>query len=177
MNTVIWIMGLSGSGKTATATNVVAKLRSRGEIAIHLDGDDLRYALDQRSRYDQSDREKLALSYARLAQLIASQGPIVVVSSIGLYSSLQVWLRKNIDCYVEVFLDASMQLLISRDTLGIYSRDATESGPVVGKDFNPQVPGNPELHLHVNGTMSIEDCGAEVVKAFYKARRLHGKTP
>jgi len=112
VSTIIWIMGLSGSGKTTTAKYVIEKLRKSGETVVHLDGDDLRDALNQRASYDQSDREKLALSYARLSHLIASQGPTVVISSIGLYSGVQSWMRENIDCYVAVFLDASMELLI-----------------------------------------------------------------
>lgn len=174
MSTIIWIMGLSGSGKTTTAKNVIEKLRKNGEIVVHLDGDDLRDALNQRTSYDQSDREKLALSYARLSHLIAKQGPIVVISSIGLYAGVQSWMRENIDCYVEVFLDAAMELLISRDTRGIYSRNASESGPVVGKDFTPQFPVNPELHLVIDGSISVDACGDAVLVAFDKAKSEYG---
>ena len=170
MSTIIWIMGLSGSGKTTTANYVVQKLKQNGDSVVHLDGDDLRDALNQRASYDQNDREKLALSYARLSRLIAGQGPIVVVSSIGLYSGVQQWLRENIDCYVEVFLDASMDLLISRDKRGIYSQDASKSGPVVGKDFSPQYPQNPDVHIKLDGTVSVETCGELVLSAFNTAR-------
>ena len=174
MSTIIWIMGLSGSGKTTTAKYVIEKFRKSGETVVHLDGDDLRDALNQRASYDQSDREKLALSYARLSHLIASQGPTVVISSIGLYSGVQSWMRENIDCYVEVFLDASMELLISRDSRGIYSRSVSESGPVVGKDFSPQFPGNPELHLVIDGSMSVDVCGDAVLLAFEKVKQERG---
>jgi adenylylsulfate kinase-like enzyme len=174
VSTIIWIMGLSGSGKTTTAKYVIEKLRKSGETVVHLDGDDLRDALNQRASYDQSDREKLALSYARLSHLIASQGPTVVISSIGLYSGVQSWMRENIDCYVEVFLDASMELLISRDSRGIYSRSVSESGPVVGKDFSPQFPGNPELHLVIDGSMSVDVCGDAVLLAFEKVKQERG---
>ncbi len=174
MSTIIWIMGLSGSGKTTTAKYVIEKLRKSGETVVHLDGDDLRDALNQRASYDQSDREKLALSYARLSHLIASQGPTVVISSIGLSSGVQSWMRENIDCYVEVFLDASMELLISRDSRGIYSRSVSESGPVVGKDFSPQFPGNPELHLVIDGSMSVDVCGDAVLLAFEKVKQERG---
>lgn len=167
-------MGLSGSGKTTTAKYVIEKLRKNGEIVVHLDGDDLRDALNQRASYDQSDREKLALSYARLSHLIASQGPTVVISSIGLYSGVQSWMRENVDCYVEVFLDASMELLISRDSRGIYSRSVSESGPVVGKDFSPQFPSNPELHLVIDGSMSVDVCGDAVLLAFEKVKQERG---
>lgn len=171
MSTIIWIMGLSGSGKTTTANYVVQKLKQNGDNVVHLDGDDLRDALNQRASYDQNDREKLALSYARLSRLIAGQGPIVVVSSIGLYSGVQQWLRENIDCYVEVFLDASMELLISRDKRGIYSQDSAKSGPVVGKDFSPQYPQHPDVHIKLDGMVSVESCGELVLNAFNTARR------
>ena len=49
-------MGLSGSGKTTTARYVVEKLREANENVVHLDGDDLRDALNQRANYDQTER-------------------------------------------------------------------------------------------------------------------------
>jgi len=167
MSTVIWIMGLSGSGKTSVAKNVVEKLRKLSSIVVHLDGDDLRDTLQQRGSYDQSERVKLAMSYARLSQLIANQGPIVVVSSIGLYSKVQLWLRENIECYVEVLLDAPFELLLIRDKRGIYSQDPVSSGPVVGKDFPPEFPTNPDLHIFLNESVTIDSCADRVLKEFF----------
>ena len=169
---IYWFTGQPGAGKTTLAKHLVTYFENKNVIQI--DGDDLRDALNQRASYDQSDREKLALSYARLSHLIASQGPTVVISSIGLYSGVQSWMRENIDCYVEVFLDASMELLISRDSRGIYSRSVSESGPVVGKDFSPQFPGNPELHLVIDGSMSVDVCGDAVLLAFEKVKQERG---
>ncbi|NDE61414.1 MAG: adenylyl-sulfate kinase [Cyclobacteriaceae bacterium] len=169
-SSIIWIMGLSGSGKTTTARYVVEKLREANENVVHLDGDDLRDALNQRANYDQTERGKLAISYAKLAQIIARQGPIVVISSIGLYAAVQQWLRDNIDCYVEVFLDAPMELLISRDYKGIYAPSKTQLGPVVGKDFTPEYPNSPDVHIRLDQTVTIEMCGNLVMKAFENRR-------
>jgi cytidine diphosphoramidate kinase len=170
MSTVIWVMGLSGSGKTSVAKNVVEKLRKLNSIVVHLDGDDLRDALQQRENYDQSERVKLAMSYARLSQLIANQGPIVVVSSIGLYSKVQLWLRENIEHYVEVLLDAPFELLLIRDKRGIYSRDPVSSGPVVGKDFPPEFPTCPDLHIFLNESVTIDSCGDRVLQKFFTGK-------
>ena len=171
MSAVIWIMGLSGSGKTTTAEYVTTKLRENGEVVIHLDGDELRVALNQLDNYNQSDRETLSLSYARLSQLISIQGPTVVVSSIGLYAIVQNWLRENIDCYIEVFLEASMELLISRDSRGIYSRNTSNSGPVVGKDFAPQFPSSPDLLLKVDNSLTVAQCGDAVIESYLSVLR------
>ena len=168
MSTVIWVMGLSGSGKTSVAKNVVKKLRKLNFGVVHLDGDDLRDALQQRGNYDQFERVKLAMSYARLSQLIANQGPIVVVSSIGLYSKVQLWLRENIEHYVEVLLDAPLELLLIRDKRGIYSLDPASSGPVVGKDFPPEFPESPNLHIFLNEFVTIDFCADQVLKEFLK---------
>jgi adenylylsulfate kinase-like enzyme len=53
-SSIVWIMGLSGSGKTTTARYVVEKLREANENVVHLDGDELRDALNQRANYDQT---------------------------------------------------------------------------------------------------------------------------
>jgi adenylylsulfate kinase-like enzyme len=127
----------------------------------------LRDALQQRGNYDQAERVKLAMSYARLTQLIASQGPIVVVSSIGLYSIVQLWLRENIEHYVEVLLDAPFELLLIRDKRGIYSRDPESFGPVVGKDFSPEFPKSPDLHIFLNESVTIDSCADRVLEELF----------
>ena len=63
------------------------------------------------------------------------------------------------------------ELLISRDKRGIYSQDSAKSGPFVGKDFSPQYPQHPDVHIKLDGTVSVESCGELVLNAFNTARR------
>lgn len=79
---VIWLTGLSGAGKTTLARALLKYLPR----AVLLDGDELREALGvATSGFDAASRKKLALTYARLAGLLARQGLTVVVATISLF--------------------------------------------------------------------------------------------
>ena len=154
-NCVVWIMGLSGSGKTTTALSLIDVLRRKGHRVVHLDGDELRAVLNRYENYSKDKRIELALTYGKLAELIASQGLIVIVSSIGLYNELQVWLKQNIENYFEVLLDAPLELLYRRDNKGIYK---TENGSsrefVMGVNIQPEFPKKPDVRIVVSEEMS-----------------------
>ena len=166
-NSVVWIMGLSGSGKTTTALALVETLRLQGNAVVHLDGDELRTALDRSGNFAKDKRIELALTYGKLAQLIHDQGFIVVVSSIGLYSALQSWLRSNIQNYLEVFLDAPFELLFNRDYKGIYKMDVGSAREfVMGIDIEPEFPPNPDVHIYLNEEMTVKNSVEYILKSF-----------
>ncbi len=165
-NSVVWIMGLSGSGKTTTALALVDTLRLQGNAVVHLDGDELRTALDRSGNFSKDKRIELALTYGKLAQLIYDQGFTVVVSSIGLYGVLQSWLRSNIQSYLEVFLDAPLELLFKRDFKGIYKMDNGSTRDfVMGVDIEPEFPRNPDVHIHLNEEMTAKNCVEDILKS------------
>ena len=164
---VVWIMGLSGSGKTTTAASLVDVMRMEGNAVIHLDGDDLRIALNRSGGFSREKRIELALSYGRLAQLICEQGFVVVVSSIGLYREIQHWCRLNIQSYLEVFLDAPIELLHKRDFKGVYHlNNGSAGGLVMGVDIKPEFPENPDVHILLSEETTVENCVEHILKSF-----------
>jgi cytidine diphosphoramidate kinase len=154
MSNVFWITGLSAAGKTTLAKLLTKKLREKGNSVVMLDGDELREAFAVESSHDLSSRLSLAYSYARLAKMIATQGVIVVVSTVALFREIHEWNRINQPGYFEVYLKVSIDELRRRDPKNIYSRfDAGQIKDVAGLDIGFDEPSNPELLIeYVDGT-------------------------
>ena len=94
---------------------------------------------------------KRAKKFSKLCKLIIDQGFSVVIGIIGLSHELQEWNRKNIDNYIEIFLDIPLTELEKRDPKGIY-RDAREGKikNVAGFDLKVEFPRNPDVVLKWN---------------------------
>ena len=102
---VIWITGVSRSGKTTLGRALADALESpqSGAPPLLLDGDELRDVL-QDYRYGADDRRRLASIYARLARLAALQRHDVIVATISLFHEIHDWNRANLPNYLEVLL-------------------------------------------------------------------------
>lgn len=158
---VIWITGLSASGKSTLAYSVHEYLDGRGNKCILLDGDELRkiFSVDQvkNGYYEIVARRELALKYSRLCHLLASQGCVVVISTISMFKDVYFWNRENIENYFEIFLDADKNTLQKRDPKKIY--DAYRKGEiknVAGFDLLVDYPVSSDLVININGNTEKE---------------------
>lgn len=142
---VIWITGLSGAGKSTLGQEVVGRLRDRGEAVVMLDGDELREVFGavaaNSQNHGREGRLALALQYAHLCRVIASQGLTVVIATISLFKEVHVWNRANLPGYYEVYLKVPVDELRRRDPKGIYRKfDAGELTNVAGLDLSIDEP-------------------------------------
>jgi len=146
---IVWITGLSGTGKTTLANAVRDQLATEGVRALLLDGDAVRHALDSPEdlvRHDYDARVRRAWRLARLARLAANQGFPVIVATISLLHAVQAWNRAGRSVYCEVLLSAEIDVLKQRDP-GLYGQGSAGSANVVGIDIVPEFPLRPELLL------------------------------
>ncbi len=137
---VIWITGLSGAGKSTLAFALAQRLRSSDRAVVLLDGDELREVFGAVSvnaeNHGRAARLTLAMQYAHLCRVIASQGLTVLIATISLFKEVHVWNRAHLPGYFEVYLKVPVEELRRRDPKGIYRRfDAGELTDVAGLDL------------------------------------------
>ena len=150
MSQVVWITGLSGTGKTTLAQAIVKHLRDNGQHVIFLDGDELRDILNRPLKniqsHDRESRLALAMQYAQLCRMLAMQGVIVVIATISLFKEIHSWNRKNLPGYFEVYIKVPLEELRRRDPKSIYQRfNSGEIKNVAGLDLKIDEPLNAHL--------------------------------
>ena len=166
--TVIWITGLSGAGKSTLAIEVVGQLRAKGEHVALLDGDDLRSEFGavaaKAQNYGLEGRLALAMQYAHLCRVIASQGLTVVIATISLFREVHAWNRENLPGYFEVYLKVPVEELRRRDPKGIYRRfDAGELSNVAGLDLPIDEPEAADWVVEYLLGQKASDLAAELI--------------
>jgi polyisoprenyl-phosphate glycosyltransferase len=159
---VIWITGLSASGKTTLAKKIVETLRNCQQNIVYLDGDELRSifsALQSLNlEYGREARKELALQYGQLCKKISEQGMVVVIATISLFKEVHQWNRENIQNYFEVYLKVPVEVLRQRDPKGIYRKfDTGELENVAGLDLAIDEPENPDLVFEYDESKNVED--------------------
>ena len=149
---VVWITGLSGSGKTSICKILSERLKPDLPGLVVLDGDVVRSAFGNDLGYSESDRVVQIKRIQSLAKMLTDQGIYVIVGALYSNPELLDWNRTNIVNYLEVYLDASIETVTRRDSKGLYGTDGTKSmDNVVGMDIPWKHPTNPDLTLNGNG--------------------------
>jgi adenylylsulfate kinase len=162
---VIWITGLSGSGKTTVSRLLKAALERHGSTVVLLDGDELRGLFPQGDRYDRGGRLELAKSYGRLCRLLADQGCTVICATISMRKEIYEWNRANLPGYVEVFLDVAADMRAERDPKRLYQR--SREGAVTnmaGHDLDVDYPAEPHIHLKPSRQEPPEQTCAQILE-------------
>ncbi|MEE2745409.1 MAG: adenylyl-sulfate kinase [Pseudomonadota bacterium] len=166
---VIWITGLSGSGKTSLAYEVMNLLGQKKKYpAIHLDGDELRKVFignkTEAQNYSRESRLTLSMQYARLCKLISSSGTTVVISTISMFKEVYSWNRKNLPGYFEVYLDVPKGELARRDPKNIY-KEFNEGirKNVAGLDLAVDEPQFPDWSPKFDNNKSVAVLAEELI--------------
>ncbi len=145
---VVWLIGLSGAGKTTVAAALRDRLQDAGRPVVMLDGDVVRELFGNDLGHSLPDRRKNAERISRLCQFLSAQGIMVVCAILSLFEDNRTWNRRNIPEYFEVYLQVSIATLKARDTKGLYARAATgELRDVAGIDLHFPEPRDPDLVL------------------------------
>jgi adenylylsulfate kinase len=148
---ILWITGLSGTGKSTLARAFTQALRRVGPPPLLLDGDSLRNALEgdvvDKGAVDHGPaaRRQRAWRIARLARLAAEQGVPVVVATISLFHEVQAFNRSGAVPYAEVLLRADIDMLAARHPKLYGEPGQSPPRDVVGIDIVPEYPRQPEL--------------------------------
>ncbi len=155
---VVWLYGMSGSGKSTIANAAERVLHQQGRMTTILDGDNLRTGINKNLGFSDDDRRENIRRAAHIARIFAQQGIITFVSVITPRQELRDMARDLIgDDYFEVYVKASYELCEQRDVKGLYAKAA--SGDIknfTGKDSSFEEPSAPDLLIDT-AEQSIED--------------------
>ena len=141
---VIWFTGLSGAGKTTLANLLHQDFENFDIKNQYLDGDDLRKFFNDDMGYNEKDRINNLKRIAFASKLLADNGITVIVAAVA--SLGREFLRKNLDNYIQIFVNASIDTVVRRDTKGMYKRYyGGKTNQVVGLDIPYYEPKNPDI--------------------------------
>ena len=163
---VIWLCGLSGSGKSTVANAAERVLHQQGRLTTILDGDNLRSGLNSNLGFSDDDRLENIRRFSEVAKLFVSQGIITFVSAIPPPGELRDMARGILgEDMFEVYVKASFEACEQRDVKGLYAKAARGEIPnFTGRDSSFEPPQNPDLVLDTE-TLSIEDAAFELLEA------------
>lgn len=139
---LIWITGLSGSGKTTIGKRVYKKLKIKYSNTIFLDGDDFRKNFGNDLGYSVEDRFKNALRIHRFCESLIKQDMNVVCATISLFKEIHILNKKKFKSYFDIYIECEMNELIKRNQKGIYLKPCKN---VVGVNSTYDKPTNPKL--------------------------------
>ncbi|HEY3837318.1 MAG TPA: adenylyl-sulfate kinase, partial [Bryobacteraceae bacterium] len=153
----IWFTGLSGAGKTTLNLAVYQQLETRGFRVESLDGDDVRRFLGRGLGFSKPDRDENIRRIGYVAGLLTRHGVVVLVSAISPYRAVRDEVRQSIGSFVEIYVDAPVEICEQRDTKGLYRRARSgELKGFTGVDDPYESPLQPEVVCHT-GSETIEE--------------------
>ena len=142
----LWFTGLSGAGKSTLAAAVSRELRRYGIAVEVLDGDEVRQKLSKGLGFSREDRDTNIRRIGYVAKLLARNGVAVITAAISPYRAVREEVRHEIGAFVEVYVKASLDECIRRDTKGLYRRAlAGELPQFTGVSDPYEEPLAPEL--------------------------------
>ena len=142
----LWFTGLSGAGKSTLAARVSGELRRRGIPVEVLDGDEVRQNLSKGLGFSREDRDTNIRRIGYVAKLLTRNGVAVITAAISPYRAIRDEVRVQIGAFVEVYVNASLDECIRRDTKGLYRRAlAGEIPQFTGVSDPYEAPVSPEL--------------------------------
>jgi adenylylsulfate kinase len=143
---VIWFTGLSGSGKTTISLLVEKELRSSGYKVESLDGDVVRQNLTKGLGFSKEDRDENIRRIGFVANLLARNGIVVLVSAISPYRAVREKVRHEIGDFIEVYVNAPLEVCEHRDVKGLYKKVRLgEINHFTGIDDPYEAPLSPEV--------------------------------
>ncbi|KFK28437.1 hypothetical protein AALP_AA8G514500 [Arabis alpina] len=154
---VIWITGLSGSGKSSLACALSRALHNRGKLSYVLDGDNVRHGLNSDLSFKAEDRAENIRRVGEVAKLFADAGIICIASLISPYRRERAACRALLPegDFIEVFMDVPLHVCEARDPKGLYKR--ARAGIIkgfTGVDDPYEPPLNCEIVLQYNEDQS-----------------------
>jgi adenylylsulfate kinase len=157
---VIWLTGLSGSGKSTIANELALKLHKEGKLAYVLDGDNIRMGLNKDLSFSDDDRKENMRRIAEVAKLMSDTGVIVITAFISPFREERDEVKNIIgkNNFIGVYVEAPLMVCEERDPKGLYKKARNGEIPMfTGIDSPYEKPTNADLTINTEEN-SIQTC-------------------
>jgi adenylylsulfate kinase len=158
---VIQLCGLSGAGKTTLTQHVRQTLTAAGVKVEIIDGDEYRRNFCRDLGFSREDRLENIRRLALIASKFSAHGIVSIISAINPYEELRAEIRQTYPNVNTIYIECPLEVLISRDTKGLYKRALLPEGHpdklrnLTGVNDPFDIPQHPDLVIHT-GTNTLE---------------------
>ena len=171
---LIWMTGLSASGKSTIAYTLEHALVQRGRLAYVLDGDNIRHGLNKNLGFSAEDRTENIRRIGEVGKLYVDTGIITITAFISPYRADRQIARETVGegSFYEVFCDTPLEVCEERDPKGLYKKArAGEIKGFTGIDDPYEAPEKPELVIDTS-KMSPQEATIALVEMLEKAGKI-----
>ncbi len=162
---------MSGAGKSSTSKLLEKYLRDRGANVEVLDGDVVRTYLSKGLGFSKEDRDENIRRIGFVCELLSRNGVIAIAAVISPYRAAREKVRERIPDFIEVYLECPLEVLVERDSKGLYKAAlAGEIAHFTGISDPYEPPLNPEVTIH--SAEETPEAGVEKILAALRDRCL-----
>jgi adenylylsulfate kinase len=155
--TTIWLTGLSRAGKTTLAELLATHLRAKGKRVEVLDGKLIRDEVGDFFGYSREERMKVNRVLCMMAKLLARHDIIPIVTAITPFQESREFNRRELQPYLEVYVECPVETCVARDDRGLYKRAMRgDLKHFIGVDDPFEIPRNPDLRVSTDGVTPQE---------------------
>ncbi|MCY1536876.1 Adenylyl-sulfate kinase [compost metagenome] len=156
---ILWLTGLSGTGKSTIANLLEKQLYALGVRTYLLDGDNVRHGLNRDLGFTAADRVENIRRIGEVSKLMVDAGLVVISAFISPFRAERDLARSLVEEgeFVEIFVDTPLEVVEQRDPKGLYKKARKgELKNFTGIDSPYEVPESPEVHIDTT-RLSAED--------------------
>ena len=156
---IVWLTGLSGSGKSTIAVDLEKRLCERGVRTYILDGDNIRHGLNKNLGFSPEDRTENIRRIGEVAKLFTDAGMVAITAFISPYRADRDQVRALMKAgdFVEVFVECPVEVCEQRDVKGLYKKArAGEIKEFTGIDSPYEEPLSPDIRLDTTAATAEE---------------------
>jgi adenylylsulfate kinase len=164
---LIWITGLSASGKSSIATELEHRLFQKKIRTFVLDGDNVRYGLNKDLGFSPEDRKENLRRVGEVAKLLVNAGILAIAAFISPYASdreaIRELFRRDNEEFIEVYLKCDLAICESRDPKGLYKKARRGEIPDFTGISQPyETPANPGITIETD-RLNIEESVSVII--------------
>ena len=153
---MIFLTGLSGSGKSTIANAVEQLLFEKGFNTYVLDGDNIRRGINKNLSFSPEDRSENIRRIAEIGKLFVDAGVVVLAAFVAPYEQDREYIKETVgtEHYTEVFVNTSLDVCEKRDVKGLYKKARLgEIKNMTGISAPYEAPKNPDVIVNEKNTV------------------------